>query len=62
MERIIGGKDILSLHTWVDAAYAVHENMRSQTGGWMPFFWEGHGTYKIFEAKIEYEKFYRSRN
>ena len=37
MERIIGGKDILSIHTWVDAAYAVHDNMRSQTGGCLSF-------------------------
>jgi hypothetical protein len=40
MVRIVGGKDLLTLHTWIDAAYAVHENMRSQTGGCMSF---GHG-------------------
>ena len=27
-------------YTWVDASYAVHEDMRSQTGGVMSF---GHG-------------------
>jgi len=37
MKRVIGGKDMSSIHTWVDAAYAVHENMRSQTGGCLSF-------------------------
>jgi hypothetical protein len=34
--RIIGcsGED-LSLHTWVDASHAIHENMRGHTGGCM---------------------------
>ena len=35
--RIVGGKDILTLHTWIDAAYAVHNDMRSQMGGCMSF-------------------------
>ena len=32
--RFIGMKD-LTLYTWADAAYAVHDNARSQTGGTM---------------------------
>ena len=33
--RIIGCNDLQSLYTWVDAAYGVWMNMRSQTGGCM---------------------------
>ena len=38
-KRIIGCDDIQSLYTWIDAAYAVHPNMRSQTGGTMSMGW-----------------------
>ena len=31
--RIIGADNLLTLLTWIDAAYAVHNNMRSHTGG-----------------------------
>ena len=31
--RFIGADDLKRLYTWVDAAYAVHPNMRSHTGG-----------------------------
>ena len=33
--RYIGADDLKRLYTWVDAAYAVHPNMRSHTGGAM---------------------------
>ena len=33
--RIIGFNDLASLLTYVDASYAVHNNMRSHTGGTM---------------------------
>lgn len=32
-KRIIGRRDISLLHTWIDAAYAVHDDMRSQATG-----------------------------
>ena len=35
--RIIGAKSVQELYTWVDAAFAVHNNMRSQTGGAMSY-------------------------
>ena len=35
--RIIGADDLYTLNTWVDAAYAVHPNMRSHTGRTMSF-------------------------
>ena len=38
--RLIGAISVDQLYTWVDAAFAVHDNMRSQTGGAMSF---GHG-------------------
>ena len=31
--RIIGCENLRSVYTWVDAAYGVWLNMRSQTGG-----------------------------
>ena len=34
-KRIIGAKTLTDLYTWVDAAYAVHPDMKSQTGGAM---------------------------
>ena len=36
-KRIIGANGLNDLLTWVDAAYAVHPNMRSHTGGCMSF-------------------------
>eukprot|EP00957_Ditylum_brightwellii_P143410 10925329-Ditylum_brightwellii.AAC.1 len=35
--HIIGTEILTDLYTWIDAAYAVHPNMRSQTGGAMSF-------------------------
>ena len=32
-KRIIGAKTLTDLYTWIDAAYAVHNNMRGHTGG-----------------------------
>ena len=34
---MIGATSVKELYTWVDAAFAVHDNMRSQTGGGMSF-------------------------
>jgi hypothetical protein len=33
--RIVAADDLSALFTWIDAAYAVHPNMRSHTGGAM---------------------------
>ena len=35
--RIVGARDLKTLLCWIDAAYAVHPNMRGQTGGTMSF-------------------------
>ena len=35
--RIIGANDLQTVFTWIDAAYAVNSDMRSQTGGAMSF-------------------------
>ena len=32
-KRYIGAKNLAQLFTWIDASYAVHPDMRSQTGG-----------------------------
>ena len=32
-KRIIGTKTLTELYTWIDAAYAVHNNMRGYIGG-----------------------------
>jgi hypothetical protein len=40
MPRIIGAHSLTEFKTWVDAAYAVHDDMKSHTGGVMSF---GHG-------------------
>jgi hypothetical protein len=37
--RIIGASSLTELFTWVDAAFAIHPDMRSQTGGCMSFGW-----------------------
>ena len=41
LPRIFGVRDLGTLHTWVDASYAVHGDMRSHTGGAISL---GHGT------------------
>ena len=38
-KRIIGANSVNDIFTWIDAAHAVHENMRSQTGGCMSLGW-----------------------
>ena len=38
-KRIIGANSVNDIFTWIDAAHAVHENMRSQTGGCMSMGW-----------------------
>ena len=37
--RVIGCDTLESIYTWIDAAYAVHDNMRSHTGGLMSMGW-----------------------
>jgi hypothetical protein len=37
MPRIIGANSLTMFKTWVDAAYAVHDDMKSHTGGAMSF-------------------------
>ena len=37
--RRIGCDSLSHIFTWIDAAFAVHPNMRSQTGGTMSFGW-----------------------
>ena len=37
LKYTLGADDMVSLGTWVDAAYAVHPDMRSHTGGVISF-------------------------
>lgn len=48
--RHLGATDLHTLHNWIDASYAVHEDMRSHTGGTMSL---GVGMLKIYETKVE---------
>ena len=34
-ERVIGATTLRELFTWIDAAYAVHNNMKTHTGGFI---------------------------
>jgi hypothetical protein len=34
---ILGAENITTIQTWVDASYAVHEDMKSHTGGTISF-------------------------
>ena len=38
-KRVVGALSLKTLITWVDAAYAVYDNMRSQTGGLSSMGW-----------------------
>ena len=49
-KRIIGASSIYNLFTWIDAAYAVYEDMKGQTGGCMSM---GHG---VIHAKSSKQK------
>ena len=46
--RIIGENSVEELFTWVVAAYAAHDDMKSQTGGIMSF---GYGTVHCRSSK-----------
>ena len=37
LPRIAGADNLTMMKTWVDAAYAVHHDMKSHTGGVMSF-------------------------
>ena len=37
MEYVVGADNLGKMHTWVDASYAVHPDMRSHTGGLVSF-------------------------
>ena len=39
-KRIIGATSLCEIFTWIDAVYAVHDDMKSQTGGVISM---GHG-------------------
>ncbi len=48
MPRIIGAHDMELLQIWVDASYAVHEDMRGHTGGVMSL---GTGVFSVKSSK-----------
>ena len=49
-KRIIGATSLTEVFTWIDAAYAVHDNMQSHTGGAISM---GHG---ILHGKSSMQK------
>ena len=58
--QIIGAENMMDMYTWVDASYAIHDNMRGHTGGCMSL---GHGVFhaKSSKQKINTKKFNRNR-
>ena len=38
-KRIIGAISLENMHTWIDAAYGVYNDMRSQTDGAISLGW-----------------------
>jgi len=48
LPRVIGAENINMLQTWVDAAYAVHNDMQSHTGGIISL---GHGVISSKSSK-----------
>ena len=55
---IIGTKTLTDLYTWIDAAYAVHNNMKEHTGGAISI---GYGIMhgKASKQKINVKKLHR---
>lgn len=53
--RIIGASSHIELFKWINAAFAVHPHMGSQTGGCMSFGW---GTILGPANKIEHNQFH----
>ena len=47
-KQIIGASSIYNLYTWIDAAYAVYEDMKGQTGGCMSM---GYGVIHVRSLK-----------
>ena len=47
-KQVIGAKSLHELFAWIDAAYAVHNDMRSHTGGAMSF---GYGIVHYLSTK-----------
>ena len=55
LPRIIGAKGELEMHTWVDASYATHQDMRGHTGGASYMGRDMVCPWK-YEAKVEHQK------
>ena len=54
MPLILGADSLAKLKWWVNAAYTVHDDMKSHTGGaFGP--WSNH--VQIYEAETEYKEF-----
>ena len=50
-KRVIRARFLTELFTWVDASFALHVDMRSQTGGCMSFGW-GDNHYPVSKQKL----------
>ena len=51
--RVIGAGSLSEIYTWIDASYAVHDNLRSHTGGAISMGYEAHG---ILHGKSSMQK------
>ena len=51
--RVIGAGSLSDIYTWIDASYAVHDNLRSHTGGAISMGYDAHG---IIHGKSSMQK------
>ena len=58
LELILGADDMQTMYTFVDASYAVHEDMKSHTGGGGgDYIWTGWHCLQISQAETRNEEF-----
>ena len=56
MPLILGADSLAESKLWVDAAYAVHDDMKSHTGGATFGLWSNH--VQVYEAETEHKELY----
>jgi len=57
MPLILGADSLAELKSWVDAAYAVHDDMKSHTGG-ATSLGRGSNHVQVYKTETEHKEFY----